>query len=102
MHALTWTEEPHEKRIKKPVCLLELDETEEDRDIKPLNLLMQRHTKLWKHLFAKYQNAGFISRKPTAIEALQNTTPCLSLSETTKLLRDHDMVPQLMSKDELA
>jgi hypothetical protein len=76
---------------------------EEDRDTFAMHELMKKYQKLWRNIFSKYQNVGFKATnfKSTSFESLQNSVQCLSLAEITKMLKDHDVVPQLMTKDEV-
>lgn len=36
------------------IALIDLNETEEDRDTKPIAELMKKYSKLWKNMFSKY------------------------------------------------
>ena len=75
--------------------MFDLNETEEDRDTKPIAELIKRYNRLWKNLFSKYQNAGFAAKKINAItfDTILNSVPSLSISDVSKILRDHDMLP---------
>lgn len=95
-----------ERRSFKPkaVTLIDLNEGEEDRDTKPINEVLRKYTRLWKNLFSKYQNIGFTHMKKItakSFDTLHSQAPTLSLAEITKMLKDHDTLPQLISKDEL-
>ena len=88
---------PMDKQIK----LVDLTQ-EEDRDREVIVAFMKRYSKIWKYLFQKYANQGFTSKKPTNFEDLQRRVSQISLPEITKMLKDHNTYPILISKDEMA
>jgi GTP cyclohydrolase I len=47
----------HRRRQKGVLMVLDLDD-EEDRDKEAVLEFMKRYAKLWRNLFAKYQNVG--------------------------------------------
>ena len=79
----------------------EIDETEEDRDAQHLDQVLTKYAKLWKHLFTKYQNAGFSNKKVASIEDHQNRVPSLAVADLNKILKDHDVLPQLIQASEV-
>ena len=52
----------------KQIALIDLNDDEEDRDTKPIKHMMTQYSKLWRNLFNKYQNAGFVAKKNKSIE----------------------------------
>lgn len=80
--------------------LLNLDE-EEDRDKEAMNLMMKKFTKLWKNLYYKYSNSGFNPKNASNFDQYNEKSQTISLGEMTKLLRDHNVFPNLINKDEL-
>ena len=62
---------------------------------------MRKYQKLWRNIFAKYQNTG---HKANALTNPTFTKKSLSLNfaEITKLLKDHGTYPQLLNKEELS
>ena len=43
---------------KAPINIVDLDE-EEDRDKEGANEFMKQYARLWRNIFAKYQDSGF-------------------------------------------
>lgn len=79
---------------------IKLDE-EEDRDRDTVLEYMRKYQKLWRNIFAKYQNTG---HKAQALQRLtfDPKSQTLTYAEITKLLKDHGTYPQLINKEELS
>ena len=64
---------------------------------------MKKYSRLWKNLFLKYQNVGF---KPRGLnqdfDKISSRPQQLSLSEVTKMLKDHGFFPTYVNKEELS
>ena len=88
------------KMLAQEIKLLNLDE-EEDRDREAMNLVMKKYSKLWKNLYYKYSNSGFSSKNIKTFDQLNERSQTISLGELTKLLKDHNVFPNLINKDEL-
>jgi len=89
----------------KPVIFFKLED-EEARDKDAVEEFMRKYARLWKNLFTRYQNVGFSHKNQsdmTSFDNIQNKhkEPSLTFAETTKVLKDHDVYPQLMNKQEL-
>ena len=96
--------EAHKKAMGKmmvpEIKLLNLDE-EEDRDKEAMNLIMKKYAKLWKNLYYKYSNSGFNPKNVSNFDQYNERSQTISIAEMTKLLRDHNTFPSLISKEEL-
>lgn len=74
---------------------------EEDRDKEAVNEFMKRYAKLWRNLFAKYQNQGHKQTKLHDFDQMAEKPQELTAAEITKLMKDMDVMPRLLSKDEI-
>ena len=84
----------------KKVAYIQLDE-EEDRDRETVAEFMRKYQKLWRNVFAKYQNTGHkaaTAQRPT----FDGKSQTLTFAEITKLLKDHGTYPQLINKEEVS
>ena len=62
---------------------------------------MRKYQKLWRNVFAKYQNTGHkaaTAQRPT----FDGKSQTLTFAEITKLLKDHGTYPQLINKEEVS
>ena len=76
---------------------------EEDRDREILNQLMKKYARIWKFLFGRYANQAYsIKGKNGGFDDLGKKMSQINLAELTKMLKDHNTYPTLISKDELA
>ena len=80
--------------------LVDLD-LEEERDKQAVLLLMKKYSKLWRNLFSKYANSCFSTKQINNFDQLGDKYNTMNLAEMTKMLRDHDTYPQLISKEQL-
>ena len=98
------TEQDSKKKVERgslpEIKLLNLDE-EEDRDREAMTLIMKKYSKLWKNLYYKYSNSGFNSKNVANFDQYNEKSQTISLGEMTKLLKDHNVFPNLINKDEL-
>ena len=102
--------EPHEPEGPRPLktkpVVFFLLEDEEARDLEAVEEFMRKYTKLWTNLFTRYQNVGFSHKNQsdmTSFDNIQNKhkAPALTFAEMTKVLKEHDVYPQLVNKIEL-
>ena len=90
------TTEPQKSRsIKsKDVIFVNIDE-EEERDKEALNECMRKYQKLWRNIFAKYQNQGYKTTQVniSTYDKEKSKVPQLNFAEIFKLLKDHGAYP---------
>jgi len=93
------------KKFKSPldqqIQLIDITE-EEDRDQEIIISFMKRYAKIWKFLFGRYANQCYSTKGRLDFDDMGRKTSQINLAEVTKLLRDHDTYPKLVSKDELS
>lgn len=63
---------------------------------------MKKYQKLWKNLFSKYANTGFTTKVVSNFDQINEKTHTINYPEVTKLMKDHGMLPQFLTKEELA
>ena len=81
--------------------LLKLDE-EEGIERTMLAELMKNFAKTWQYLFHSYQNSAYQSKaKSNHFDELGQRMASILLPEVVVMLRDHDICPQLIKKDEV-
>lgn len=101
---LIFEEQLQEKAPNKtliPDIKLIILEEEEDRDREAMQLAMKKYSKLWKNLYYKYSNSGFNPKNVSNFDQYNEKSQTISLGEMTKLLKDHNTFPNLISKEEL-
>ena len=79
-------------------------EDEEDPERDAFNLLMKKYSKMWRLIFNKYVNAGFkikTLQERNSFEGLKQQQELISLAEVTKMMKDYNLYPQMISKDDL-
>lgn len=77
---------------------------EEDCDQQAVLLFMKKNQKLWRNLFSKYANIGYKIaplNERGSFEGLNKQQEHITLAEITKMYKDHDTYPQVLSKDDL-
>lgn len=87
----------------QPVVFFHLED-EEDRDRDAVTEFMKKYVKLWRNLFARYQNVSFAhknQRDLTSFDHVAKREPILTIAELTKMLKEHEVFPQLINKQEL-
>jgi hypothetical protein len=87
------------------IWLYDLDCDLEDCDKVAVQLHMRKYAKLWRNIFSKYSNAGFRIaplHERGSFEGLKQADEQITLPEVTKLLRDHNSYPTIVSRDDLA
>ena len=93
------------KKFKNPldqqIQLVDLNE-EEDRDREILNQFMKKYAKIWKFMFQRYANQAYSTKGRSNFDDLGKKTQQINLAEITKILKDHNTYPLLISKDEIA
>ena len=62
---------------------------------------MKRYAKIWKFLFSRYANQCYSTKGKADFDDMGKKTSQINQAEITKLLRDHDTYPKLVSKDEV-
>lgn len=75
---------------------------EEDRDREILNQFMKKYAKIWKFLFGRYANQAYSTKGKANFDDMGKKTSQINLAELTKMLKDHNTYPTLLSRDELA
>lgn len=102
--ALVVKEGKLDKKLKNPVeekmTLVNISE-EEDRDIEMLTSFMKKHAKIWKHMFQRYANQAYSVKRRTNFDELKERVQQINQAEVTKMLKEHNTYPQLISKDEV-
>jgi hypothetical protein len=63
---------------------------------------MKRNGKIWKFLFGRYANQCYSSKQQNNFDDIGKKTSQISLAEITKMLKDLNTYPILLSKEELA
>lgn len=78
----------------KSVAYINIDE-EEDRDRDAINEFMRKYQKLWRNIFAKYQNQGYKAKavQMNTYDQAQSQIPALNFAEIVKLVKDHGAYP---------
>lgn len=62
---------------------------------------MKKYSKLWRNLFSKYANTGFTTKITNNFDQINEKTHTINYPEMTKLLRDHNVLPGFITKEEL-
>ena len=65
---------------------------------------MKRSQKLWRNLFSKYANIGYKIaplNERGSFEGMNKQQEHITLAELTKMFKDHDAYPQVLSKEDL-
>lgn len=97
-------DKPIGKQLKNPVeermKLVDINE-EEDRDIEMLQAFMKKYAKVWKFMFQRYANQAYSNKRVTNFDELKQRIQQINHAEVTKLLKEHNTFPQLISKDEV-
>lgn len=87
--------------MESQVQLVDLME-EEDRDREILNQFMKKYAKIWKFLFGRYANQAYSTKGRGNFDDMGKKTSQINLAELTKMLKDHNTYPTLLTRDELA
>jgi len=77
---------------------------EEDNEREAFNMLLKKYSRLWRLLFNKYANAGFKIKslqERNSFEGLKQQQELISLAEVTKLMKEYNIYPQIVGKDDL-
>ena len=82
------------------IKLIDLD-CEEQRDKEAVKMCMKKFQKLWKNLFSKYANTGFTAKIITNFDQIGEKAQTINYPEITKLVKDHGLLPDYISKEEL-
>lgn len=93
------------KQFKNPIdshiTLIDIND-EEDRDRELIIQFMKKNAKIWKFLFARYANSCYSTKGRKDFDDLGQKTHTINLAEVTKMLREHNTYPTLLSKEEIA
>ena len=87
--------------LENQLHLVNLDE-EEERDREMINQFMKKYAKIWKFMFQRYANQAYSSKGKSDFDALAQKTSHINQAEITKMLKEHNTYPLLISKDEIA
>jgi len=105
LKALIFKEDESARKIKNPtekqVQLVDLME-EEDRDREILNAFMKKYAKIWKFMFQRYANQAYSTKGKKDFDDMGRKTEQINLAEVTKILKEHNTFPNLISKDEIS
>ena len=82
--------------LDKQIQLVDITE-EEDRDQEIIISFMKRYAKIWKFLFSRYANQYYSTKGKADFDDMGKKTSQINQAEITKLLRDHDTFPKLVS-----
>ena len=85
----------------KTIQLVDMNE-EEDRDREILNAFMKKYAKIWKFMFQRYANQAYSIKGRKDFDDMKGKTSQINLAEVTKILKEHNTLPLLISKDEIA
>ena len=75
---------------------------EEDRDQEMITYAMKKYAKTFKFLFSRYANQGYSTKGKLDFDDMSKKNSQINVAEITKLLRDHDTFPKLISKQEIS
>ena len=78
---------------------------EEDWEQEAVHELMRKFAKLWQVLFRKYAGTAFQTKGIADrgnFEVNNRMSHSISLAELIKFSKDHDLMPRLASKDQVA
>jgi len=76
-------------------------EAEEERDFTALKIVLEKYKKVLHCLFNSYANSGFAGKNPD-FDNIKEQADLLSLGELTKMLKEHEINENVLSKDEIA
>eukprot|EP00357_Protocruzia_adherens_P031664 CAMPEP_0115033794 /NCGR_PEP_ID=MMETSP0216-20121206/40176_1 /TAXON_ID=223996 /ORGANISM="Protocruzia adherens, Strain Boccale" /LENGTH=1250 /DNA_ID=CAMNT_0002412373 /DNA_START=59 /DNA_END=3809 /DNA_ORIENTATION=- len=83
------------------IQLMDLED-EEEKDKEAVDLLMKKFQRALKLLFNTYCNSGFdVNRKQNTFDGLAHGYKCIKSPEVLKMLRDHDVIPRFMTREDL-
>lgn len=90
-----------EKKTGLPEIELFDFEEEEERDVDAIKIFMKKYAKLWKFFFDKYANMCFSGKHIRNFDQLNDKLNTINLAELIKLLKDHDLGKEYMTREEL-
>lgn len=86
--------------MQEEIQLVDLNE-EEDRDREILNQFMKKYAKIWKFMFQRYANQAYSTKGKKDFDDMEKKTSQINTAEVTKILKDHNTYPNLISKHEI-
>lgn len=89
------------RKLEAELTLVDLNE-EEDRDKDAVEACLRKFSKLFRSLFTKYANSGFSSKQLKNFDDMGQKLLSINVAEITKMLKDHDSIPKLITKETLA
>lgn len=63
---------------------------------------MKKYAKIWKFLFSRYANQAYSSKGKQNFDSLGKKKDTINHPEITKMLKEHNTYPSLITKDEIA
>ena len=63
---------------------------------------MKKYAKIWKFMFQRYANQAYSIKGKKDFDDMKGKTSQINLAEVTKILKEHNTFPTLISKDEIA
>lgn len=75
---------------------------EEDRDREMVESFMKKYAKIWKYLYQKYHNQAYSYKGKKDFDDIKQRITQISLAEVTKMLKEHNTYPLLITKEEIA
>ena len=82
------------------MSLIDINTEEEERDRVQINLWMNKYARLHKYLFNKYANT-IRNVAEANFDYKDQKSKQMNLAEIFKFAKDHSILPDLLSKDEL-
>ena len=92
----------NEKKSGLPEIELFDFEEEEERDVDAIKIFMKKYSKLWRFYFNKYANMCFSGKHIRNFDQLNAKHNTINLAELIKLLHDHDLGKEYLTKEELS
>ena len=66
-----------------------------------INQFMKKYAKIWKFMFQRYANVAYSIKGKRDFDDLAQKTSQISQAEITKMLKEHNTYPLLISKEEI-
>eukprot|EP00347_Sterkiella_histriomuscorum_P006073 403354173 len=88
------------RKVMPVMQLIDINTQEEERDRMQINLWMNKHSRLFKYLFNKYANT-IRSNVEQNFDFKDQKSKQMNLAEIFKFTKDHNIINELLSKDEI-
>lgn len=67
-----------------------------------IEAFMKKYSKIWKYMYTKYHNQAYSYKGKRDFDDMKQKVSQISQAEITKMLKEHNTYPLLISKDEIA